>query len=449
MADLKTFNYNAVDGAGARRKGKIEADTTQNAVRQLQAEGLVPLSVTEAKKTLLGTSITIGGGMKLKVDQLASLARQLNLLIAAGLSMPRSLTVMGEDGDKGPYRDMLLDLAERTTAGIPLSKALEEYQHAVPETFRAYISAGEATGDMERSTARLAHTLEKQNSLRLKIKAVTAYPKMVSYAIFALVVGIIMFLVPRYAKIYDGLGQKLPAPTRALIKLSGLFSPVHFKFSLGGDGGPPIPRVDLIPDGYSIITAPINWLSPLLWMILAVFGWKVFRKRTKANLKIGTRIEKVKWRMPIFGALIKTQTMYQWSSTMSGALASGLQMFTALDLAGRTSGSDWLKSISIELQEAVRSGKQLSSQLSNYPEIFSSQLRAMAATGEEAGEPALMFENIAVTLEDELDTMVATLGARIEVALLMAMGVVVGSLLVVLYLPILGLSNAVGEGFSQ
>jgi type II secretory pathway component PulF len=73
----------------------------------------------------------------------------------------------------------------------------------------------------------------------------------------------------------------------------------------------------------------------------------------------------------------------------------------------------------------------------------------MAATGEEAGEPAMMFENIAVTLEDELDTMVATLGARIEVALLMAMGVVVGSLLVVLYLPILGLSNAVGEGFGQ
>lgn len=449
MAETKTFSYSALDATGARKKGKVEAFTTQDAVQELQAEGLVPISVTEVRKTLLNANINIGGGFRLKVDALASLARQLNLLIAAGLSVPRALTVMGEDAEKGQYRDMLLDLAERTTAGMPLSKALEEHKTAIPETFRAYIAAGEATGDMERSTARLAHTLEKQNSLRLKIKAVTAYPKMVSYAIAALVVGIIMFLVPRYAKIYDGLGQELPAPTRALIKLSGIFAPFHVKFSLGGNGGPPIPSVDLIPEGQSLLTAPINWISPLFWIIFVVVGWRIFRKRTKENLKIGTAVEKVKWRLPIFGELMRTQVMYQWSSTMSGALGSGLQMFTALDLAGRTSGSDWMRSISVDLQEAVRSGKQLSTQLGGYPEIFSSQLRAMAATGEEAGEPAMMFENIAVTLEDELDTMVATLGARIEVALLMAMGVVVGSLLVVLYLPILGLSNAVGEGFGQ
>lgn len=449
-ADQKNYAWVAVGLDGKRRKGKSEGDSPTQVVQALQAEGLTPLSVTEQSTSLFEKDLQFRRkGLRLDVSQLASLARQLNLLIAAGLSVPRSLAVMGEDSDKGLYRDMLLALAERTTAGVPLSRALEEFPDAVPETFRAYISAGEATGDMERSTARLAHTLEKQNALRLKIKAVTAYPKMVSYAIGLLVIGIILFLVPRYAKIYSSLGQELPAPTRALIALSRQFSPLHVIVKTGSDSVVPLPSIDLMPPGNNLLTAPVNLLSPLLWMIAAVAVWKVFRRRTANNHHIGARIERVKWRMPLFGALLRTQVMYQWASTMAGALSSGLQTFTALDLAGRTSGSSYLRLVSTDLQEAVRAGKPLSAQLGQYPEVFTSQLRAMAATGEEAGEPAVMFENIAITLESELDTMVATLGARIEVALLIGMGAVVGSLLIVLYLPILGLSNAVSEGYRQ
>jgi type IV pilus assembly protein PilC len=449
-SDQKSFAWSAVALDGKRIKGKMEADSAAQVVKLLQQDGLTPLNVSEQSSSLLGRDFSFGSGtLKLGLGALASLARQLNLLIAAGLSIPRALSVMGEDADKGRYRDMLLDLAERTTAGLPLSKALEEYQDTIPETFRAYIAAGEATGDMERSTARLAHVLEKQNSLRLKIKAVTAYPKMVASAIALLVLGIIMFLVPRYAKIYDGLGQELPAPTQALINLSSQFTPFRVVIKSNPESTLPLPSIDLTAPGYSLLSSPINWMSPLLWIVAGVFGWRYFRRRTRDDLQIGARIERFKWRMPVFGVLLRTQVMFQWSSTMAGALSSGLQTFTALDLAGRTSGSAYLRLISLDLQEAVRAGKPLSGQLARYPELFTSQLRAMASTGEEAGEPALMFQNIAVTLEDELDTIVATLGAKIEVALLMGMGVVVGSLLVVLYLPILGLSNAVGDGFSQ
>jgi type IV pilus assembly protein PilC len=446
MNALKEFSYLAVAANGERRKGKMEADNAQSVIAALQADGLIPLDVQPAKSGLLGRDINIGSSaLKLDTDELASFARQLHLLLAAGLSIPRSLAVMGEDADDSRYGEMCSELSARTTAGMPLSKALDEYAETFPETFRAYVSAGEATGDMERAVKRLAHTLEKNHQLKLKIKAVTAYPKMVAYAVLGLVVAIMMFLVPRYASIYQGLGQKLPAPTRALISVSNQFVPVHIGFSFGGG----LPRIDLIPGKHSLLTAPINWVSPVLWVIAAVVGWKVFRRRTADNIEIGTKVEKLKWRMPVFGKLIRSQVMYRWSSTMAGALASGLQMFVALDLSGRTAGSSWIRGISTGLQEAVRAGRQLSSELHAYPEVFNAQLRAMAATGEEAGEPALMFENIANTLEDELDAMVATLGAKIEVALLMVMGAVVGGLLIVLYLPILNLSNAVGKGFGQ
>jgi type II secretory pathway component PulF len=118
-----------------------------------------------------------------------------------------------------------------------------------------------------------------------------------------------------------------------------------------------------------------------------------------------------------------------------------------LEIAGKTSGSAWVKLVSDELMDAVRAGRPLSAELGKHPDLFSAQLRAMAATGEEAGEAAEMFNNVAVALEDELETLVATLGAKLEVALLMVMGAVVGSLLVVLYLPILNLTKVAGNGY--
>jgi type II secretory pathway component PulF len=132
---------------------------------------------------------------------------------------------------------------------------------------------------------------------------------------------------------------------------------------------------------------------------------------------------------------------------MAGSLDAGLQTFASLEIAGNTAGSAWVSNVSKDLMEAVRAGRPLSQELGKHPDLFNAQLRAMASTGEEAGEAAEMFANVAAALEDELDAMVATLGARLEVALLMVMGAVVGSLLVVLYLPILNLTKVAGNGY--
>jgi len=149
------------------------------------------------------------------------------------------------------------------------------------------------------------------------------------------------------------------------------------------------------------------------------------------------------------GKLLKYNMTYRWSATMAGAMSAGLQAQDALGLAGRTAGSPWMKLVTIGLQDAIRSGRTLSSELAKHPDLFSAQLRAMAATGEEAGEQAEMFENVAFTLSDEIEAMIATLGAKIEVLLLMVMGAVVGGLLVVLYMPILNLTQAASKGLGE
>jgi type IV pilus assembly protein PilC len=440
-----TYKYSAIAPDGTRKKGKLEAPSQSDAIDSLQSEGLIPISVTIVKNSSWNISITRAKtdyDLKLKQDEILVLTRQLYLLLRAGLSIHRAVLVVGEENENPVYVRMCQDLSAKVLSGMPLSKAMSLYPKVFDEVYCAYVAAGESTGDIEKAMERLARVLEQSHQLRLKVKAVTAYPKMVSIAIGFLVYGILAFLVPMYGKIYQGFGKPLPGPTQFLVDLSSSIAPFHINFGIMP------PSIDFMPGDRSILTAPFNFASPMFWILVMIFAWKTFRKRTADDLAIGTRIDKIRYRMPMLGLLWKYTMLYRWSTTMAGSLHAGLQTYAALEISGRTAGSKWVESVTIELKEAVRAGRSLATELGKHPALFNAQLRAMAATGEEAGESAEMFANVAEALEDELDAMVATLGARLEVALLMVMGAVVGSLLVVLYLPILNLTKVAGDGYS-
>lgn len=443
MSDDKKFSWTALDPAtGQRKSGNMEATGPSDVTRTLTESGLYPIKVEEQRKSLATLEIGTSKENKpavLKSDQVVAFARMLYLLTRAGLALPKALKILGEDAPPAVTK-MCTDLSEKVLAGQPLSRAMEAYPKAFDEVFRAYVAAGEQTGNMEDALFRLARMLDKGHQLRLKIKAVTAYPKMVSYAILVMTWGIMQFLVPRFDQIYTDLGQPLPAPTQFLVNLSKSMSPIGFKLGI-----PPT----LIPEGKTLLNAPINFTSPILWLLVAFFAFKRWKRNNAEDLDKMTKLDKFKFRMPIMGKLGKYNMMYRWSATMAGALSAGLQTYQALELAGRTAGSAWISKVTLGLQEAIRSGRTLSSELNKHPDLFSAQIRAMAATGEESGDAAEVFENVSRTLEDEIEAMVATLGAKIEVALLLLMGVVVGSLLVVLYLPILNLSSAAGKGLSE
>jgi type IV pilus assembly protein PilC len=457
---LQQYTYEAVSAEGKMKKGRIPAASYEDALSALQSEGLIPVRLDLFQRTVGNLDIIKpkeDRELRLKADATANFARQLYLLVRAGLPLARSLEVIGEDHPDVRFTRMCNALAERTLAGTPLSRAMAEFPKCFDEVFCSYISAGETTGNLEEALYRLSKTLEKANQLRLKVKAVTAYPKMVSAVIALVVVGIILFLVPTYAKIYGEFGAELPAPTRALMWLADITWPIRLRFGGGfpfvhfSDTGfwfnlglPPFDR-----SGPNILTTPINFFSPITWMVGTLIAWRRWRKKHADDLEIGTKIEKIKFRLPVLGKLWKTAMMHRWSSTLAGALSAGLQLNAALDIAASSSGSAWMRLVTADLKDAVQAGRPLSRQLRMHPELFDPRIKAMAATGEEAGEPAEMFESVAFTLEDELDAIVAVLGARIEVVLLVMMGTVVGSLLIVLYLPIFNLSSAASGGFQD
>jgi type II secretory pathway component PulF len=333
----------------------------------------------------------------------------------------------------------------------------------------------------------LAKTLERRTETQLKIKAVTAYPKMVSSAIAGIVVLILIYMVPMYARIYESFGQKLPPATVALQTITaklppftftsnipipavmeGLSSPVDLLFGLffsflfiGGtwlrnrSKGRSIGRVKTYAKfavaGYLLLFAydyKVNVLATAFWALTYV-GYVAFMTALDSGRledQWALRVDKVKFRMPIFGPLMYQSTLHRWTSVLSGALEAGVPLDNAIDLAARTSGSRAHLVASRMIRAQLRNGLPLSEALNGQKELYPSSLRTMVSTGEQAGELHTMVENISRAIDGEIDTIIAGLSAKIEVALLVGMGVIVGGLLVVLYLPILQLSVKAGEG---
>lgn len=433
-SDTKVWKYKAVSPAGKREEGTMTSPSSAGVVKSLVREGWTPIDIEEVQRSAMNIDLTAwftGGGVKLKWKARAEFARRLHQMLLAGISMPKALQSLGEDAP-ADVSAMCSAMAEKVMAGEPLSVAMKDHPRAFDDVTISYIEAGEESGTLRQTTGRLAQMLANRAALQSKIKGVTAYPKMVGATIGLLVVGIIMFLVPMYEDIYSSFGSGLPGPTQALVWVSEHFLPLSFvPFELAGfKAAWPKPE-------------PLHVMSFILYVVI---GWLIFRHKTKGNMRVAERLDRIRFRLPIMGKLAALQAMQRWAVTLAGALASGVPITRGIELAAAASGSAWHQNIVPALTERIRTGLPLSSELVNHKDLYPPSVRTMLATGESTGELDSMLDSVAVSLESDIDAQVAGLSAKIEVGLLVVLGVVVGGLLVVLYLPILNLATAASDG---
>lgn len=496
VGGVRTFTYEAVSAQGTRHKGRMQAPNRQVVTQTLQGDGWVPLSVAEVNNTGLNRDISSMLGVNAQPAvtqaQVANFARQLAQLLAAGVTTSRALQAIGEE-QGGRMQGVCVGLAERTSSGIPLWEALGAYDDVFDDVFVAYVRAGEASGSLPQTIARLARAVERKVALSLKIKAVTAYPKIVSFVIGLIVAGVIVFIVPRFSKIYASFNAPLPGPTVALQNMSKYFLPVGASLTLrngalhtfltvpGGPGSSPVAlfvRLLAVIGLWTVLQARRNrsgkkttvftvvgrmlllgvgflftfdwhvvWPSMLFWASVAGL-WQTgayYLRKNRREPRVARLIDQLRYRIPVLGPLTRLSILYRWSSTLAGVQAAGVPMAPGLELAATTAGSDWHRAILTDLQNSVRAGKPLSEAVAVYPDLFPASVRSMIATGEQTGDIATMLDSAAEAIDNEIDAITAGLAAKIEVMLLVAMGVVVGGLLVVLYLPILRLATTASD----
>lgn len=483
----KLFNYVAVSNSGVRSKGKMQAPNKATVVESLQSENFIPILIEEVESEVNDlTKILTAKPINLTPKQVATFSRQLAELLKAGVPLPRALEALGEEGSANLIK-ITTELTELVTQGIPLSKALGNFPKAFSEIFRAYVEAGESAGTLAFTMSRLAKTLERSYETQNKIKAVTAYPKMVSSAIGMIVCGILIYLVPMFAEIYLSFDKPLPAPTRILQEVTAKIPPFTFTsnmpmpalvegkgdffdpiigviaiFLIFGVGfikrrnsGAKLKRMKIYTNIFIALFIllfaydyKINIISSIFFILFTLGStyFAILMASGKINDKYTVILDTIKFKMPIFGQLNFYVVLHRWTTVLAGALDSGVSLDNAIDLAARTSGSKSHVLASKFIRAQLRNGLPLSEALGFYKNIYPPNLRTMVKTGENAGELPTMIDNIAISLDSDIDAIIAGLAAKIEVGLLVVMGVVVGGLLVVLYLPILKLSATSAEG---
>lgn len=416
--NLHTFQYEAITPAGNRIKGsraRMVAYNKEIVRRELLDQGFIPISITQVNPKGLNRSLGSSGSKRLKMrtNLLAAFTRQLHELLRAGIPAPRALTSLAEEAPSPSLQELCLDLSTKITAGSSMAECFGQYPRAFNDIYCAYLGAGERTGSIVEATSRLAKLLERQAKMRSKIIAVATYPMLVGGIILLLMIGIMVFLVPQFASVYDSFDAELPGPTQTLINISQKI-PMYLALSAG-----------------SIFLTRMQ-----------------YKRAIKKSKKFAILADKVKYRLPLFGKLIHRVALYRWSTTFAGSLEAGLPQTQALEIASAASGSNWIKTITPSFIDAITAGRPLSSLIGEHGRLFPPQVRTMINTGEASGELPRLLESASDSMDSDIEAMVATMGSKIEVFLLLFLASSVGAILIVLYLPILSLASSVGKSLT-
>jgi type II secretion system protein F len=399
---MAQFRYIAYDPGGAAVEGSIEADDSRDLAGRLREMGLY---LAEARPAAEPTSAAlVRPSRRISSSDISLLTRQLADLVGAGVPLHRSLTVIEEQAASRALRSVVQTIGGEVQRGSSLSDALSAHERLFPRLYTQMVRAGEVSGHLDVVLARLADFLEKEQVRRAQVISAFIYPCVVLTVAVAAVIFLLSFLVPRISVIFADLGQALPMPTRALLAISNF---------LGR-----------------------SWWALLLAAALIVIAWHQ-GLRTQPGRRLADVLLS---RLPVFGSIFTKVVLSRFARTLGTLLSGGVAMLEALDLAGAASGSSLVGSAVERVREDVRQGESVARSLENaggFPPV----LLHMTAVGEETGRLPEMLIKLSDSMDFESDQALRRLTTLIEPVVILAVGGIVGFIVLSILLPVLSIST--------
>src|SRR5919198_1915324 len=215
---MSTFAFKALDLTGAATRGEVEAEDKQSVAAQLRSKGLIVLDIEEQKPTDVGD--LFARFKKVKATELTVATRQLATMISSGMSLLRALYVLEGQCENDKLKEAWSSVRKDVEAGISLSEALARHPDIFNDLYIAMVAAGETGGILEGTLTRVADQLEKDDSLRRQVKAAMMYPTMIASFAGLVMIALVAFIVPVFAKVFKDFGGQLPAITRVTVAAS-------------------------------------------------------------------------------------------------------------------------------------------------------------------------------------------------------------------------------------
>jgi type IV pilus assembly protein PilC len=399
---MSTYVFKAMDLAGAKARGEIEADSKQAVSDQLKSRGMIALDISDKHAS---REIELSFMKSVKAGELAVFSRQLSTMISSGLSILRALYVLEEQTDNKFLKDTVIQVRKDVEAGMPLSGAMEAHPKVFNPLFIAMTRAGEAGGLLEESLLRVADQLEKDASLRRQIRSAMIYPALVVTFAIAVMMALVAFLVPVFEEVFKQFGGELPAITQVSVLMSHIV--LNYWWALFGGTG-------------LVVYSFIKWKSSKRGRPY----WDRFRLRVP--LKIG--------------AIVQEVAVARWSRTLASLTSAGVPLLQALDIVGKTGGNIAVEEAMTGVIASVKRGGTLAEPLSK-TSIFPSMVTQMVGVGEETGALDAMLEKVADFYEDQVEASVKGLTSILEPVMIIVIGSIVGFIVISMYLPLFTIYN--------
>lgn len=393
------YTYTVRDRNGREITGSLEADSADALTGKLSQMGYFVVSIEEVKKSLKKREIHIFG-TRVKSKDMTIFTRQFATMINAGLPLIKCLSILAQQTESQSLSDIITDCQKDVESGRSLSEALSKHPQAFSELYIAMVRAGELGGMLDDVLLRVANQLERDAEIRAKIKSAMTYPLVVLAITVLVVAAMLLFVVPKFAKMFTELGGELPAYTKFLVNVS------HF---LAGWGG--------------------------LVVIVAIIGIVIAYRRIKATEKGRLAIDRIKLKLPVAGTLFHKTAMSKFSRTLGTLISSGVPILGALEITGETTGNMVVTRALDGVRAGVKEGETIARPLAQ-SDVFPPMVTQMIAIGEETGALDVMLAKVSEFYDSEVNSAMDSLSSTIEPVLLVVLGGSVGAIVIALYLPI-------------
>jgi type IV pilus assembly protein PilC len=389
---MAVYQYTAKDETGNKFSGRHEGVESVATLREeLDKMGYVLVKAHRAKTQKTKRR-------KIKRRDIVAFTYKFAGMYSAGLPILRCLETLEEQAENRALKDMLADIRQGVEGGSSLKGAFEKYRHIFSDFFLGMVEAGESGGRLATTLEMSAVYLDKQAELKRKVKSAFVYPVVVSVVCLVVIAGLLAFVIPIFSKLYNRLHVSLPGPTKFLVDLSALFR---------------------------------DW-----WWAILIVGVvaAIMLRRLLRSPHIKAKWDDFKLNMPLFATLNRMIVISHFTRTFAMLTSVGVSLIEALDVAGVVASNHRVTQVVGELKESVRAGHPIGMSFKNY-DIFPAVITQLAVSGEEAGMLPDMLNKGADFLDKDIERTVNGLLIKLEPALTVIMGTIVGFILMGAYLP--------------
>lgn len=401
---MPTFVWKGRTATGASASGEITAQSQADVVAALRQKKIIPTSI-KIKEEKKGFALF---GARISKRALAIFTRQFATMLGAGLPLLNCLEILAKQTESAGLKRVLDEVRTDVEGGLSLADALRRQPKAFDNLYVNMVESGETGGALDTILNRLAVYLEKTVALQRKIRGAMIYPAVICVVAILAISVLLIFVIPVFARMYEGVGRELPAMTQMVINISNFMK-----------------------------VAALPLLIGLILLFTIIRRWHKTESGAKA-------LDPLFLRLPIFGDLIRKQAIARFSRTLSTLLSSGVPIIDALEITAKSAGNWVIEDAILKARVSIKGGENIADPLSKTA-VFPPMVTQMIAIGEASGGLDEMLGKVADFYDAEVDQAVENLTSALEPVIMVVLGGAVGFIVISMYLPIFQLAATITE----